>query len=177
MWAGSRESDQAERNRREAWEKAQEAKLAQIREEYERKFGSMQEEINTLKGHLRQLESATKTVSSAPQSSAPDIPRDMTPFQDLTQDHLPDQDTPYPLFVQGSSTDPTPYQGNGILDSLIHADGNVTNTRKRTTSPSSDDDESSDDDGLSSVQRPTKRVNGHDTRCLTIQVYEMITID
>lgn len=176
LWVGLRESHQAERNRRLAWEKEHEAKLAQIREEDERRFRVMQEEIDSLKGHIRQLESATTTVSAAPQSSVPENPRDLTPFQDLPQDHLPDQDASYPLFVQGSSTDPTPYQGNGILDSLINADGNVPYTRKRTTSPSSDDDESSDDDDLSNLQRPTKRVNGHDTRCLTIQVYGAITV-
>lgn len=165
-----------EKNRRLAWEKEQEAMLVQIREESERRFRTMQEEIDSLKEYIRQLDPATTTMPAAPQSSVPEIPRDLTPFQDLPQDHLPDQDASYPMFVQGSSTDPTPYQGNGILDSLIRADGNVTYTRKRTTSPSSDDDESSDDDDLSSVQRPTKRVNGHDTRCLTIQVCEVITV-
>lgn len=131
----------------------------------------MQEEIDSLKEYIRHFESATTTVSAASQNSAPEIPRDSTPFQDLSQDHISNQDASYPLFVQGSSTDPAPYQSNGTLENLVNADENVPYTRKRTTSPSSGDDESSEDDELSSAQRPSKRINGHDTRCLTIQVY------
>ena len=169
------EFQQAEKNRRLAWEREQEARFVQIREENEQMFRTMQEEINSLKEHIRQFESATTTVSAASQNSAPEIPRDPTPFQDLPQDHIPNRDAPYPLFVQGSSTDSAPYHNNGILDSLVNTDENVPYTRKRTTSPSSGDDDSSEDDELSNAQRPSKRINGHDTRCLTIQVYSVIS--
>jgi len=131
----------------------------------------MQQEIDSLKEYIRNLGSGTTGVPAASQNSAPEIPRDSTPFQDLPQDHISNQDASYPLFVQGSSTDSAPYHSNGILNNLGNTDENVPYTRKRTTSPSSGDDESSEDDELSNAQRPSKRINGHDTRCLTIQVY------
>lgn len=167
---------QAEENRRIAWEREHEAKLVQILEETERRFRTMQEEIDSLKEYIRHghVESATTTISTASQNSAPEVSRDLTPFQDFPQDHTPNQDASYPLFVQGSSTDPAPYHSNGISDGLVNTDESVPYTRKRTTSPSSGDDESSEDDELSSAQRPSKRINGHDTRCLTIQVHRVI---
>lgn len=165
------EEFQVEKNRRFAWEREHEARLIQIREESERRFRTMQEEIDSLKEYIRHLGSGTIGVPAASQNSAPEIPRDSTPFQDLPQDHISSQDASYPLFVQGSSTDSAPYHSNGILNNLGNTDENVSYTRKRTTSPSSGDDESSEDDELSNAQRPSKRINGHDTRCLTIQVY------
>lgn len=170
LWTNLEGSQQAEKNRRLAWEKEQEARW----EENERRFRTMQKEIDSLKEHIRHVESGTTTVSTASQNSVPEVSRDLTPFQDFPQDHTPNQDASYPLFVQGSSTDPAPYNSNGILDSLVNTDENVPYTRKRTTSPSSGDDESSEDDELSSAQRPSKRINGHDTRCLTIQVHRVI---
>jgi len=170
LLASLKESGQAEKTRRLAWEGEHEAGLAKIQEENERRFRTMQEEIDSLKGCIRHLEFATTTAPAASQHSAPEIPRDPTPFQDLPQDHLSNQVSPYPLFVQGSSTDPTPYQASEILVNLANTDDNLPNTRKRTTSPSSGDDESSGDDGSFNAQRPSKRINGHDTRCLTIQV-------
>jgi len=131
----------------------------------------MQEEIDSLKGSIRHLKSVS-TPPAASQNAAPEPTHDSTPFQDLPQDHLSNQDTPHPLFVQGSSTNPTPYQGNEILDDLAEVDGNLTYTRKRTASPPSGDDESSDYDGQPlDTPRPNKRINGHDTRRLTIQVW------
>ena len=129
----------------------------------------MQEEIDSLKEYIRHLKSVS-TAPAAPQNAAPEPTHDSTPFQDLPQDHLSNQDTPHPLFVQGSSTGPTPYQDNEILDDLPDVDDNLTYTRKRTASPSGDDG-SSDDYGLPlDTTRPNKRINGHDTRRLTIQV-------
>ena len=156
----------------------QEARFVRVQEDNERRFRTMQEEIDTLKEHIRHFESATTTASAASQHSTStlDLPRESTPFQDLPQDHLSNQDTSYPLFVQGSSTDLTPHPGNDILDSLSNADDNPPNARKRTTSPSSGDDDSSGDDESSNAQRPTKRINGHDTRCLTIQVHRVASV-
>jgi len=172
LWTNLRGFQQAEKNRRLAWEREHEAKL----EEHERRFRTMQEEIDSLKEHIRHVESTTTTtVSAASKHSVSEVPRDSTPFQDFPRDHTPNQDASYPLFVQGSSTDPAPYHSNGILDSLVNTDESVPYTRKRTTSPSSGDDESSEDDELSSAQRPSKRINGHDTRCLTIQVHRVIS--
>ena len=169
-----KESEQAEKNRRLAWE----ARFAQIQEENERRFRTMQEEIDSLKEHIRNLESVT-AVPAAPQPSAPELPHDSTPFQDTFQDfpqgHLSNQDASYPLFVQGSSTDPTPYQDNGILDGIADVNDNPTYTRKRTTSPSSEEDESSEDELSFNTPRPSKRINGHDTRRLTIQVISVIS--
>jgi hypothetical protein len=165
-----REFDQAERNRRLTWEREQEARFVRIQEDNERRFHAMREEIDSLKEYIRHLKSTT-TVPATLQHPAPDILHDSTQFQDLSQDNLSNPDASYPLFVQGSSTDPAPYQGNGILDNLADVDDNVAYTRKRSTPPPSGDDESSEDDGLSlSTPRPTKRINGHDTRRLTIQV-------
>lgn len=171
-----KEFEQKEKSRRLAWEREQEARFAQIREENERRFRTMQEEIDSLKVYIQHFESATTTVSAVSQRSVPEPLRDPTPFQDLPQDHLSNQDTSYPLFVQGSSTDPTPHQSNGRLDSLANTDDSVPYTRKRTTSPSTGVDESSEEDEPFNAQRPSKRINGHDTRCLTIQVYIMISI-
>ena len=166
-----KESDQAEKNRRLAWEQEQEARLTRIHEENEGRLRTMQEEIDSLKEYIRHLKSAT-TVPAASQNSAP--PHDPAPFQDPPQDHLSNQDVPHPLFVQGSSTDPTPYQGNETLGGLADVDENLTYTRKRTASPPSGDDESPDDDGLPlGTPRPNKRINGHDTRLLTIQVWRV----
>jgi hypothetical protein len=136
----------------------------------------MREEIDSLKERVRHFESTTTTVSTASPNTAPEIPRDLTPFQDLLQDPISNQDASYPLFVQGSSTDPAPYHDDGILDGLANTDENVPYTRKRTSSPSSDDDESSGDDERSNSQRPSKRINGHDTRCLTIQVCDVVSV-
>ena len=145
--------------------------LARIQEENEQRLRAMQEEINSLKEYIRHFESSTTTVPTAPQNSAP--PSESTPFQGLPQEHL---DSPYPLFVQGSSTDPASYQGNEVMDSTANTDDNPTPfTRKRTSSPSSDNGESSEYDELSIPSRPTKRINGHDTRCLTIQVLKVIS--
>ena len=143
--------------------------LVQIQEEYERRFRTMQEEIDSLKEHIRRFESTTTTTTETATSQT----RGPTPFQDLPQEHppLPNQDSSYPLFVQGSSTDPISYQGNGVSDSIANTDDNQTPpSRKRTTSPSSDDDDSSEYDDFSNPPRPAKRINGHDTRCLTMQV-------
>jgi len=176
LLASLKASGEAEKTRRLAWEEEHEARSAKIQEENERRFRAMQEEIDSLKEHIRHFESATTITPTTSQLPAPEIPRDPTPFQDIPQDHLSNQVSPYPLFVQGSSTDPTPYQANGILVSLANTDDNLPNTRKRTTSPSSGDDDSSGDDGSFNAQRPSKRINGHDTRCLTIQVYSVISV-
>jgi hypothetical protein len=157
-------------NRRLAWEREQEARFAQIQEENERRLRTMQVEIDLLKEYIRHLESTT-TMPAASQHPAPELPHDSPQFQNLPQDHLSSRDVSYPLFVQGSSTDPAPYQGSGISDSLADMDDNLAYTRKRTTPQSSGDDESSEDDGVSlNTPRPSKRINGHDTRRLTIQV-------
>ena len=149
----------------------QRAMLAQIQEENEQRFRTMQEEINSLRDYIRHFEPTTTTAPAVSQTSVPEFPRESTPFQDLPREHL---DSPYPLFVQGSSTNPTAYQGNEALNNLANTDDNLTpHTRKRTSSPSSDNDESSEYDELSNGSRPTKRINGHDTRCLTIQVYKV----
>lgn len=168
-----REFKQAEETRRSTWEREQRAILAQIQEEYERRFRTMQEEINYLKEYIRRFEPTTATVPAISQDTVPELPRESTPFQGPPQEHLslPNQDSSFPLFVQGSSTEPAAYLGNGVSDSISNADDNQTPySRKRTTSPSSDDDESSEYDELPNASRPTKRINGHDTRCLTIQV-------
>jgi len=169
-----KESEDAEKRRRFAWEREQEDKLAQVREENERKFRTMQGEIDSLREYIRHFESGTTTTSITPQRSAPDPPRDSTPFQDLPQDQRPNHDASYPMFVQGSSTGPTPYQDDGRLGSLADMDDSLSYTRKRTTSPSSGDDESSEDGELLNTPRPSKRINGHDTRCLTIQVHRVV---
>jgi len=129
----------------------------------------MQEEIDSLKEDIRHLKSVP-TAPAVSQNAAPETTHNSTPFQDLPQDHLSNRNTPHPLFVQGSSTDPTPYQGNEILDDLVDAGDNLGYTRKRTASPPSGDDESSDYDLPLDTSRPNKRINGHDTRRLTIQV-------
>ena len=163
-----------EKNRRLAWEKEHEAKLTQIQEENEGRLRTMQEEIDSLKEYIRHLKTVT-TVPAVTHNSAPEPPHDSTPFQDLPQDPPPNQDTPRPLFVQGSSTDPAPYQANEISDGLAEVEENLAYTRKRTASPPSGDDESSDDYGpVLDTPRPNKRINGHDTRLLTIQVRRMI---
>ena len=160
-----------EKVRRLAWEKEQQAVLAQIREQNEQKLRSMQEEIDSLKEYIRHFEPTTTTVPTASRNSVPEPPREPTPFQDLPQEHL---DSPYPLFVQGSSTDPASQQGNGAVVAVASTDDNLTPyTRKRTSSPSSNSDKSSECDELSNPPRPAKRINGHDTRCLTIQVYKV----
>ena len=135
----------------------------------------MQEEIDSLKEDIRHLKSVP-TAPAASQNSALAPPRDSTPFQDTPQDHISNQDTPHPLFIQGSSTDPTPYQSNEILDDLAEVNDNLAYTRKRTASPPSGDEESSDYDGLAlDTPRPNKRINGHDTRRLTIQVRKALS--
>ena len=135
----------------------------------------MQEEIDSLKEYIQHLKSVS-TAPAASQNAAPEPTHDSTPFQDLPQDHLSNQDTPHPLFVQGSSTNPTPYQGNEILDDPTDVGDNLGYTRKRTASPPSGDDESSDYDGLPlDTSRPNKRINGHDTRRLTIQVWRVVS--
>jgi hypothetical protein len=139
--------------------------VAQIQEQNEQRLRSMQEEINSLKEYIRHFESTTTTVPAASRNSVPELPRESTPLEHL--------DSPYPLFVQGSSTDPS-YQGNGVMVSIANTDDNPTPyTRKRTSSPSSDSEESSESDELSNPSRPAKRINGHDTRCLTIQVFRV----
>ena len=174
--ASLKESERAEKSRRLAWERDQEVRLAQIREENERRIRTMQEEIDSLKEYIRHSGSATMTIPAASQNTTPDVPHESTPFQDLPQDHLSNQDPSYPSFVQGSSTNSVPYQGNGMLDGLSNPDDNTPFTRKRTTPPSSGDDENSEDDEPTNAQRPSKRINGHDTRCLTIQVCRVIPV-
>ena len=170
-----KESDQVEKNRRVAWEREQEAKLTRIQEENEGRLRTMQGEIDSLKECIQHLKSVIN-VPAAPQTSAPEPTHDSTPFQDLPQDHLSNQNTPHPLFVQGSSTDPAPYQANEILDDLADVDDNLRYTRKRTATPPSGDEGSSDDYGMPlDTPRPNKRINGHDTRLLTIQVRRTIS--
>ena len=135
----------------------------------------MQEEIDSLKEYIQHLKSVS-TAPAASQNAGPEPTHDSTLFQDPSQDHLSNQDTPHPLFVQGSSTNPTPYQGNEILDDPADVGDNLGYTRKRTASPPSGDDESSDYDGLPlDTSRPNKRINGHDTRRLTIQVCRVVS--
>jgi hypothetical protein len=176
---------ETEKARRFTWESEQRAMFAQLQDENERKFRTMQdenerkfrimqEEINSLKEYIRHLESTSATVSTASQNSVSEIPHESPPFQDLPQEHrsLPNQDSSYPLFVQGSSTDPTPCQANAVLESIASTDDNPTPySRKRTSSPSSGVDDSSEDEESGIISRPTKRINGHDNRCLTVQVY------
>lgn len=146
-----------------------------MQEENERRIRAMQEEIDSLKEFIRHLDPATIPVPSASQNS-PAESRESPPFRGLSREHLSGQDSSYPLFVQGSSTDPTSYQSGGMLDSTANTDDSPAYTRKRTTSPSSDDDESSEYDEPSNASRPTKRINGHDTRCLTIQVRKLTSL-
>ena len=167
-----RESVQAEKARRLTWEREQQAILARFQEANEAKFRAMQEEIDSLKGYIRHIESATTTSSAPPQNPVSESPRRSTPLRDIPQECLsvPGQDTLYPPFIQGSSTDPSPHQSNGIPETIASTSENPTPyTRKRTSSPSSGDDESSEQDEPQ-TSRPSKRINGHDTRCLTIQV-------
>ncbi|KAF9782915.1 hypothetical protein BJ322DRAFT_1073300 [Thelephora terrestris] len=170
--ANLREFEQAEQTRRSTWEREQRDIQARIQGEYERRFRTMQEEIDNLKERIRRFESATAAVPATSQNTVSEPPRELTPFQDLSQEHLSlsNQDSSFPLFVQGSSMESTSYQGNGVSDSISTTDGVQTPcSRKRTTSPSSDEDESSECDEFPSASRPTKRINGHDTRCLTVQ--------
>ena len=165
--------EQVEKNRRLAWEKEHVARFAQIQEENERRFRTMQEEIDSLKDYIRHLGSGA-TVPTALQHSAPELPHDPIPLQDFSRDHLPNQDASYPSFVQGSSTNPT-HQDNAGLDGIADTGDSPAYTRKRTTSPLSGDEESSEDGDLSlNTLRPSKRINGHDTRRLTIQVNSVV---
>lgn len=160
--ATSKEAEQAERQRRLAWEHEQEIKTAQRQAEMERRFQDMQQEISGLKAYI----SLTQPTMQTPQ--APHMPQDQTGY--------------HRSFVQGSSSMPldgpsmhtednTPPLSSGSSSNELSAKRRSTRLRKRSSPPAStaSASQSSDDEGGVSNPVHAKRLNGHDSRCLTIQ--------
>ncbi|KAG6880363.1 hypothetical protein C0992_007774 [Termitomyces sp. T32_za158] len=179
--ASTRDAQDAERIRRLNWERQQEAKYAQQHAEMERKLQQLTQEVITLR------------ASNSTRPSSPAASGLLTPQQIMSPQQLPQLATPvspvsqspsypYPAFVQGSSSSRFPE--TSILQTPISA---VTPSpsphlnfvqpglsvppshgKKRQSSELSSDGDTSGSDSSSTSTHRVKRINHHDTRCLTV---------
>lgn len=202
MLTVTKESQEIERKRRIAWEQEQEAKFTQRHAEMEKQILEMKQEIVTLKSCMGlhtnmsandQRQPATATFQRQDNVS-PMAVQQPTPQMSLSPVSNPSHANAQPTFVQGSSRqsfqqsmptnvrshspdlmiiEPPSPQFIAVEGSRLHPDAPPA-SRKRPTPDIESDEESSDSDDESPPPRPTKRSNGHDTRCLTIQVCSFI---
>lgn len=139
----------------------------------ERRFLDMQQEISGLKTYI----SLIQPVAGARDSAHP-FAQQHAPYMPQTQPNH------YPNFVQGSSNMPldgpslhteeralsTTPMSSGSSSTGVSTARRSAYPRKRPSPPTStSESESSDGESATSEARPSKRVNGHDSRCLTIQ--------
>ena len=197
MLTATKESQEIERKRRLAWEQEQEAKYTQRHAGMERQILEMRQEIVSLKASmgLNPNGSPAMTGSHVSGNGAPIVVQQPTPLTSLSPVSTSSQSHIRPAFVEGSSSRPLRQQSiptdvqthspeSMIIDSpspqfvavegsRLHSYAPSPNPRKRPTpGAETDEDEGSSESGSdeSPPQRSLRRVNGHDSRCLTIQV-------
>lgn len=201
MLTATKESQEIERQRRIAWEQEQEAKFTQRQAEMEKQMLEMKQEIVSLKALMGlhpnmsaddQRQPAATTFQRQGDGS-PMVVQQPTPQTSQSPVSTSSYATIQPTFVQGSSSQPfqQPIPVNSpdlmiieppspqfitVEGSHLHPDAPPANPRKRPT-PDVETDEGSSDlsDDESPPPRPLRRSNGHDTRCLTIQVGSFVT--
>ncbi|KAI0698555.1 hypothetical protein C8T65DRAFT_581790 [Cerioporus squamosus] len=203
----------AERDRRVAWEKEQEARASQKQAEMERQILDMRQELSLLKAYISlhpnmappvelqqhqqeyvqtipttaRIEPASPVMGPEPSPQPPMSPISPVPY------HPPLQQ---PMFVEGSSSRPLavqaayPEASSPISQSALpllgpptpqstrptpspaHTPALQANPLKRTRLVLEDesdyDTDTEDESDTQPTDRPLKRKNGHDGRCLTI---------
>lgn len=197
--SATRDSQEIERKRRLAWEQEQEAKHLQKQAEMERVIMEMRQEISilrstpgaqppTLLGLLTPQDTTSSTLSTQgafhPSSMSPlcdtypsfiqgSSSQPFTGYQSYHDDlqmplqsNVPTLDTPATSVPPSPSPQLTCVQPSEIYD----PSPSPVNGKKRATSQLSSDDEGEDDYSDDSSSRPTKRINHHDKRCITIHV-------
>lgn len=184
-----KEGEEIERKRRQAWEQEQEAKYNMRQAEMEKQILELKQEIVSLKSVIGLNPGMPASDQRQPPVDKLTNPQQPTPNISLSPESHSSPSNAQPTFVQGSSTQPyqQPAQTEPRSKSpdamavdqpstqfiAVNPEIPASKTRKRPT-PALDSDEesdSSDSDGSGSLpRRPYKRTNGHDARCLTIQV-------
>lgn len=186
-----KEGEEIERKRRQAWEQEQEAKYNMRRAEMEKQILELKHEIVSLKSVIGLNPGMPANDQRQPPVDKLTGPQQPTPNNSLSPESHSPMNNAQSTFVQGSSTHP--YQQPTRTDPMskspdvmvadqsptqfvaVNPETLTSRTRKRPTpAPGSDsgtEGSDSDADGNESLpRRPFKRANGHDTRCLTIQV-------
>ncbi|KAI0774162.1 hypothetical protein C8Q74DRAFT_1368666 [Fomes fomentarius] len=198
--ASARDAAAAERMRRIAWEREQEAKNTQMQTEMERQLLDMRQELSMLKAYISMapnmlpapaegpsqhvVDSIYSTARIDPVSPVPELSMPPTSPMSPTPHHSAEQI----LFIEGSSSrpltsprshatspmayPPTP-QSHSISPSPVPpTPAPETSTRKRPRMVLEDgsdyDSDTEDESDTPPTDRPLRRRNGHDARCLTI---------
>ncbi|KAG1752644.1 uncharacterized protein EDB91DRAFT_1293569 [Suillus paluster] len=188
----ARESQEIEQKRRLAWEQEQEAKYTLRQAEMERRMLEMQQEVGALKAKL-----AFGTPKASTSAQSPPVMEQQPYTKYLACDDPLDYNPMEPCLSRFGATHATFYftahvtgsPSIGDAASSAHASppflskparfitvdpsssrpGSSSNPRKRPTLDATSDEGDSDGSEYSLVERPIKRKNHHDTRCLTIQ--------
>ncbi len=200
--ASARDAAAAERMRRIAWEREQEAKNTQMQTEMERQLLDMRQEISMLKAYIsiapnmlpapeegpsqHVVDSIYSTARIDSVSPVPEMSMPPTSPTSPTPHHSAEQI----MFIEGSSSrpltsprshaispmayPPTP-QSHSISPSPVPpTPAPETSTRKRPRMVLEDesdyDSDTEDESDTPPTDRPLRRRNGHDARCLTIHV-------
>ena len=184
-----KEGEEIERKRRQAWEQEQEAKYNMRQADMEKQILELKQEIVSLKSVIGLNPGMPANDQRQPPVDKLTGPQQPTPSNSLSpESHTPSSNA-QPTFVQSSSTQP--YQQPTRIDPpskspdimivdqpstqfiTVNPEIPTSKPRKRPTPAlgSGEETESSDSDRNESLsRRPFKRANGHDSRCLTIQV-------
>jgi hypothetical protein len=197
MLTATKESQEIERKRRLAWEQEQEAKYTQRQAAMERQMLEMRQEIVSLKASFGLNPNMTAIDRSqlghqapgcGPLTAQQPTPQtSLSPVSTSSQPHVqaafvegsssrPFQQQPTPIDVHSRSPDsmtidpPSP-QFIAVEGSQLHPHAPDPRNRPTPDAETDGDDETSDSEGDESPpQRSLRRTNGHDSRCLTIQV-------
>ncbi|KAL0577067.1 hypothetical protein V5O48_004910 [Marasmius crinis-equi] len=191
--SATKEAQEAERDRRIAWEKEQEVRQDQRQAELEKQVLDLRKEVLTLRQFVH---TQSPNVPNPPHLSTPILPNDHPPTpmfiqgsssRPLQTSYTDERDERYeapqhspPMTERASSLSVTPAASPGLREATVYPiQASVSRptpppkSKKRRKSVSSnssgDRDRSSDSESYSSSYHRTKRRNNHDKRCLTIQ--------
>ncbi|KAG2056287.1 hypothetical protein BDR06DRAFT_880491 [Suillus hirtellus] len=195
----ARESQEIEQKRRLAWEQEQEAKYTLRQAEMERRMLEMQQELGALKAKIAfgtpkapATSPSVQTPSVTDQQYTP-MTSPVLSHSSTIAGHYASPDLGHvaspPILPHTSASEPpagSPSVGNTTssahaspllsrparfvnVDPSSSRHGSSSNPRKRPTVNTTSGEDDSDGSDYSLVERPIKRKNHHDTRCLTIQ--------
>ncbi|KDQ64637.1 hypothetical protein JAAARDRAFT_145597 [Jaapia argillacea MUCL 33604] len=194
--AATKEAAEIERKRRLAWEQEQEAKYIQRQAEMERQMLEMRQEIASLRAYVGLLPQTTHTLQPPiPQYQVAPLPP-LTPLSPISQPSSHHQPTfvegcssrplinyhtnshelsiapfsPELEFMEPSPSMSHSTRFNSVAPSQSEASApSSSRRRKRSPDPPTDGDDEDSGSESEPPERPLKRANHHDKRCLTIK--------
>lgn len=195
--ASTRDAQEAERTRRLQWEREQEAKYAQQQAQMERKLQQLTQEVITLRAsnNAHPTPPSSSGLLTPQQILSPSLAIQQPPQLATPTSPVSHSSYPYPAFVQGSSNQQQVYDNR--FHASPHPEPSVSavtpspsphlnfvqpnqepqnlsvpssHGKKRQSSELSSDGEASSSESSSTSNHRVKRINHHDTRCLTIHV-------